>query len=668
MTRTIRFIFLAFCLSVRTPGADVVELFERARALQAGNQNLSEAIRLYAQVVAEAKSQRVLAAQAQYQEGVLFQRLGRRTEARQALQAVIRDFPDQAAVVRLARSRLPANTLPPVTANHAVWTGPEVDESSTPSPDGRFLAFEDWRTGALRLRELATGETRTVTRTGGAGYAFSRDGKKIAYSRYDVSPSITSELRIINVDGTNEHVIYREAQRLPPIVVDWSPDGKYLLACIGQRSILRRLFLVNSQSGELKPLPTTGNIADRALFSSDGAFVIYETVLPGEHLSQIYSVAVDGSQGSAIVKAPANNELLGWSPDGGRVVFLTDRSGAREIWEVPVKSGAAAGAAEMVRREPLPGEAIRMTRRGVLFYVVSTGQSDVFTAEVDPETRTVISPPKSLSQRFVGAKNWPVWSVDGRSILYLFTRAAKPQIVMVGPDGRDRDVFPQLTVLYQVLRAHPDGRSVFVKGQVANGSGGAYRVSLEDGSVQFLGDIIDRPAWSADAQTFFYGIGRDTLFARDAASGQVREVYKHPTAPFAFKNPSTAVSPDGTQLAVLLQGVPPGRNSLATVPVSGGPPRVLFTASGSDPDIATNSPSWTPDGKYILGIRNSAKSAQLWRIRVADGRADPFPLTVNAQVRVLRLNPDGRRIVFSTAQVDQEIWTLENFLPQGGPR
>jgi len=469
MTRTICCIFLGIRLCIPAQGEDMLEVFERARALQAGNQNLPEAIHLYAQVVAQAKSQRALAAQAQYQEGVLYQRLGRRTEARQAFQAVIRGFPDQAPLVRLARSRLPANTLPPVTADHAVWTGQEVDEFSTPSPDGRFLAFQDWRTGSLKIRELASGETRTITRTGGTGFTFSHDGKKIAYTSLDVSPQITGELRIVNTDGANEHVIYRETQRLSPQVLDWSPDVKHLLACIGRLTVQRTLFLIDSQTGDLKPLPTTGNVADRGLFSPDGGFVVYQSVLPGDHVKQIYSVAVDGSHGAPIVKHPANNELLGWSPDGARMVFLTDRSGAREIWDVPVKSGVAAGDPEMVRREPLPGEAIGMTRRGALFYVVSTGQSDVFTAEVDPEARSVVSPPKPLSQRFVGAKNWPVWSADGRSILYLFTRAEKPQIVITGEDGRDRDVFPRLSFLYHLLRAHPDGRSVFVKGTAPDG-------------------------------------------------------------------------------------------------------------------------------------------------------------------------------------------------------
>ena len=669
MNRTVQFILLCFCASLLpAPCEDIQEVFERARALQAGNQNLAEAIRLYAQVVTQAKSHREIAAQSQYQEGVLYERLGRRSDARQAFLAVIRDFPDQTAVVRLARVRLPANTLPPVTANHAVWKGDDVEEVSCPSPDGRFLAFIDWRSDALKLRDLASGETRIVTKTGGPWCVFSHDGKRIAYTRYYPSPGVTNDLRIVGTDGANEHVIYQDGDRQAPHATDWSPDGKFLLVFNGRNTVPRQLFLVDVATGAQKRLPTTGDIEDNALFSADGRYIVYQTHPAGEKSDDIYALAVNGSAGGPVVQYPGRNELVGWSPGSNWLVFVTNRSGSREIWEVPVKSDLTSGEPEMVRREPLTGDVIGLTHRGTLFYLVNTGQSDVFTAEVDPERKTVVSPPAPVGQRFVGVKSTPAWSADGKSIMYRVARSERPQIVIVGLDGRERDVFPQLTDFYFLLRAHPDGRTVFIMGSAPDRTSGVYRVSLEDGSVQFIATLGDRPAWSANAGTFYHGNGRDTLLARDSTTGQVREVYKHPTAPFAFKNPCTAVSPDGRQLAVMLQGVPPGKNSLAIVPESGGAPEVLLSTGESDAAIAPNTPSWTPDGKYILFMRNSRKSSELWRISLANRVAEPLPLTVHARVFAMRLNPDGRHMIFATNRDDQEMWTLENFLPHAPSR
>src|SRR5438132_13318810 len=85
------------------------EIFERARMLDESNQNLSEAIKLYGQVVSQSNEQRALAARAQYRIGVLYERLGRKAEAQKALQTVVKLYGDQSDVAGRARANLPAS-------------------------------------------------------------------------------------------------------------------------------------------------------------------------------------------------------------------------------------------------------------------------------------------------------------------------------------------------------------------------------------------------------------------------------------------------------------------------------------------------------------------------------------------------------------------------------
>ena len=59
------------------------ELFERARILEESNQNLPEAIRLYTQAAAQAKTDRALAATAHFRIGACYEKLGN-AEARKA--------------------------------------------------------------------------------------------------------------------------------------------------------------------------------------------------------------------------------------------------------------------------------------------------------------------------------------------------------------------------------------------------------------------------------------------------------------------------------------------------------------------------------------------------------------------------------------------------------
>src|SRR6266545_6035595 len=124
------------------------EIFERARMLDESNQNLTEAIKLYSQVVSQSNEQRALAARAQYRIGVLYERLGRKAEAQRAFQTVVKQYSDQSDLAGRARAKLPASvakanvtTKPRIAGNEPttmttrqVWAGADVDTEGAPSP------------------------------------------------------------------------------------------------------------------------------------------------------------------------------------------------------------------------------------------------------------------------------------------------------------------------------------------------------------------------------------------------------------------------------------------------------------------------------------------------------------------------------------------------------
>jgi tetratricopeptide repeat protein len=130
--------------------------------LDESNQNLTEAINLYGQVVSQASEQRALAARAQFRIGVLYARLGRKVEAQRAFQTVANQYADQTDVAERARAKVPAAAKANPNARtksakentaltvRQVWAGRYVDTSTALSPDGRFLSFVDWDTGDSR--------------------------------------------------------------------------------------------------------------------------------------------------------------------------------------------------------------------------------------------------------------------------------------------------------------------------------------------------------------------------------------------------------------------------------------------------------------------------------------------------------------------------------------
>src|SRR5437762_1186196 len=102
------------------------EVFERARMLDESNQNLSEAIKLYGEVVNHASGERVLAARAQFRIGILYERLGRKAEALRAFQVVANQYSDQSDLAQRARAKLPASTAK-TSMKHPLVSSVEVN-------------------------------------------------------------------------------------------------------------------------------------------------------------------------------------------------------------------------------------------------------------------------------------------------------------------------------------------------------------------------------------------------------------------------------------------------------------------------------------------------------------------------------------------------------------
>jgi tetratricopeptide (TPR) repeat protein len=141
---------------------DIRAVFERARLLDEKNSELAEAIRLYGEVAEQGKGQRPLAARALYRQGLLHARLGHKDEAARSWRKVIVDFPEQTAIVRLARAKL--NPRAPKSNGVRQYRVSGAEAFARVHPDGRLMLFTDESNGNLAIRDLLTGESRRLTR------------------------------------------------------------------------------------------------------------------------------------------------------------------------------------------------------------------------------------------------------------------------------------------------------------------------------------------------------------------------------------------------------------------------------------------------------------------------------------------------------------------------
>jgi len=140
----------------------------------------------------------------------------------------------------------------------ATFTPPRVYSTPTISPDGKSVAIEDG-TG-LKIIDVATKASRTLPVT--CGYpSWSPDGAFFACAN-------ATELSVIRTDGTGRRVVFQFSTGWPPASgptqlsgIDWSPDGKWLLAIAGPYA-----NLYDVTSGAMLPLSGLGIDFSQASF------------------------------------------------------------------------------------------------------------------------------------------------------------------------------------------------------------------------------------------------------------------------------------------------------------------------------------------------------------------------------------------------------------------
>ncbi len=567
-----------------------------------------------------------------------------------------------------------------------LWTGPLVDPLGAPAPDGSYLAITDWETGNLAIRETSTGTIRRLTGNddwrGWAEFPLpSPDGARIAYAWFN--DTARRDLRVYSLDTSSVRVVFDQeaVDYVQPFA--WTPDGTGILAVLTRRNRTNQIALIAAEDGTTRILKTTDWRSPRDLaLSPDGHHVAYD--FPQEADSperDIYLLAADGSREELLVAHPDDDIVLGWTPDGGKLLFASDRTGRRGIWALPMTDGGPPGSPELVRPDVPLLRPMGLTRQGALYYCVRTGTSDVYVAALDAETGALLSPPRPLSPRFVGWNRSPDWSVDGRSVAFASQRDPFPGpvgslggaiVIRSLATGEEREIAPQLASLGSQVRWSPDGRFFLVSGVDAEGHEGLFTLGATTGEARLVvprdpPGFVQFPAWSSDSQGLFYL--RTTpelanrLRFRNLKTGADREVLSRGTN-------NLALSPDGRSMTVRLgdQGDP--ISVLAIVPTDGGEVKELLRVVRPDTLPPWGGLAWTPDGKHVLFTRTKGDSAprpfELWRIPAGGGTPQKTGIEM-AGLHNLRVHPDGQRIVFDAGQIQHEVWVLEDFLPEPSP-
>ena len=659
------------------------ELFEKAIYLEETKGDLEKAIAVYDRIIEEFPDEREIAAQALLHLGYCYEILGLK-DAQKAYQTLIDKYPEQQDAVKTAKKKLSllqqAQTVLEKDAKafnvRKVWDN-TVDSFflGKPSPDGRYLSYVDWENfGNLGVRDLVEGENHLLTEndsweTGEMALSgvFSPDGSQIAYCWQKAEGF--GELRVMKLDGSQTHILYGDENCAWPWPLAWSPDGKHILAFLhtmGQPNHIAFISVADKSVRVIKTLdPCPPNIVMRMSLSPNGRHIAYSYIQDENSAkNDIFIMSDDGSHHLPLVEHPADDIVIGWTPDGKGLLFQSDRTGSMGIWFTQVDDGKIEGAPQLLRAEMGNFGQLGLTRDGSFFFGLNSGWSDIYSARIDPETGEIKSKPVKIIQQFEGFNSAPDCSPDGEVMVCRSSRRGlgSALLFLSFSTGEVWEVVPKLAISlnFHYIRWSPDGKSILGVGSYKDGYGYLFAIDSRTGDVAILAEpdpkkgIIHRPDWTPDGQAvLYYRMANKayTIVKFDLKKGKEEEIYRT-TKDDVF---GLARSPDGKHLAFS------SGNKLMVVSLGGGEPKELTPAK------ETRTIAWTPDSKYILyGLnRDKGDIVDLWRIPADGGEPQKLDLSM-PQLMHVDIHPDGQRIVF-TAQSrppKAEVWVMENFLPR----
>ncbi len=657
--------------------------------------NLEAAIAAYKKFLTQHASNRALAAQAQFRIGVCYEKVGN-AEARKAYEKVLSDYTDQQEIAAQARRRLAA-LEPHVSGNHAtamatrrVWAGPDVHALGGLSPDGRYLSCVDWTTGDLALRDLATRKTRRLTNESPAqGFSvISPDGKEVAYA-----PGLAKgELRVIGLDGSASRILYSN-KGVFPLPFDWSPDGKYILTLLYKSQVSIQIALVSVADGSVRTLKTQAWWwPEKMKFSPDGRYIAYDfPQQQGSDNRDISLLAADGGREIPLVEHPADDQLLGWTPDGNNILFASDRSGSMSVWMIRLTDGKPQGSPELVKQDIGQAHAIGFTRAGSLYYGLLISTSDIYTAEFDPEAGRVLTQPQKATQRYVGSNLAPAWSPDGQYLAYISDRRPgfwgflrhRPEVISIRSlkTGEERDLSHNLLFIDGPMQWFPDGRSILVAGKDRKIQHGLYRIDAQTGEVTPI--VVDEPgshvffaspALLPDGKRLAYIRGdweakKEIIVMRDLETGREKELFR--SAP-PLQIGGIALLPDGKRL--LYGGDEAEKEIFVMRDLETGREKELFRSA---PPLQIIGGALSPDGRQLALtlLEKETRSTVLKVLPVAGGDASELVRAKEPETIVggrgfgvsVTWTSDSRYVVFGRVRHASQDTKTEVFaVPAGG--
>ena len=547
--------------------------------------------------------------------------------------------------------------------NRQVWASPPERPNSV-SYDGRKISYADLSSGDVVIRDIATGvEQHFSAKLSGEpdGVAYdsllSPDGGRIVVQWQRSNPQHAS-IRLIDVRSKSTTVLYDNPEVGWVTPAAWSPDGMTIalqmqLHGVGQLALLspldRKLVVLKT---------TTWSGSSGVFFSPDSARLAYDAIPAGAASRDVFVIDTNGRREVSLVSHPARDQAVGWTADGGELLFASDRSGRTALYATPTDSRPGD---EPRLVKPDVGrlqKSLGVVVTGSLIYASQVSARTVRTAALDFETGKVVAPVSSPVETYLWASTEPTWSPDGKTLAFLREQPESATVIALHnpASGAVRTVNPGLQGLMGPVWV--SDTAIAVLGRDSRARFGFYSVDLDSSRTTFMlsPEVLT-------GRTFFISPDRSTLYLLNRDAGKPTTVVAvdlntHTQSPLGTAG-SFALAPDGKSIAVIEHNRDAGTAILKTLPVSGGPAQTVLrfeTGHRLLPMIR-----WAGIDRLVYGRWiDKRNEPTAFSISIAGG----VPTEIDARIPghpSLSIHPDGRRVAFEAGGTQFEVWALDNF-------
>lgn len=388
------------------------------------------------------------------------------------------------------------------------------------SPDGKLLAFVSDKRQTPNFGRYEGGHTICIIpHTGGklrfipeadsVGHTWSPDGKKLAYLR-------DNNICVIDLESG---VSNKVAQASVPHSPSWSPNGKWIAFVSGNPQMLFTLGtmgnvaasgigIVNANTGELHWLTDTLRSNTSPVWMPDSRSILFLSNRGGSQ--DVWELAISDT-GSAVgeprrVTAGLDSLSIDVSADGKRLAYAKYLLKSN-LASLPIPKSGTVSSATAVRlttgAQTIEGANISRDGKWIVYDSNLSGNQDIYKM---PRTG---GPAEQLTHSSQDDFQ-PNFSPDGRFIAFYSFRNGNRDIYVMSPDGTNQQQVTRDPAQERYPDWSPDGQSlVFFSDRT--GQDEVYCVSQENGKWGLPVQLTStkngamNPRWSPNGNTIVYG-------------------------------------------------------------------------------------------------------------------------------------------------------------------